>query len=82
MRYRLIIIARQLLTSSPQLAYATFQAMLMMNLVDASVLQHVVATTGQPVQSAPPPTSYPQRPPAVAHTNIDPQKVRRLFCPV
>ena len=53
--------------------------MLMMNLVDASVLQHVVATTGQPVQSAPPPTTYPPRPAAVAHTNIDPQKVRRLF---
>jgi hypothetical protein len=56
--------------------------MLMMNLVDASVLQHVVATTGQPAQSAPPPTGYLPRPPAVAHANIDPQKARMLFCPV
>src|SRR5579859_7294028 len=33
--------------ASPQMAYATFQAMLMMQLVDPSVLQHVVASTGQ-----------------------------------
>lgn len=31
--------ARQLLQSKPQLAYALFQAMLLMNIVDASVLQ-------------------------------------------
>ena len=31
--------ARTLLTSNPQLAYALFQAMLMMNIVDAGVLQ-------------------------------------------
>ncbi len=53
--------------------------MLMMNLVDASVLQHVVATTGQPAQSAPTPTNYPSRPPAVVHANSDPEKVRRFF---
>ena len=31
--------ARTLLTSNPQLAYALFQAMLMMNIVDPGVLQ-------------------------------------------
>jgi hypothetical protein len=31
--------ARQLLASKPQLAYALFQAMLLMNIVDPSVLQ-------------------------------------------
>lgn len=76
------MIARQLLISSPQLAYATFQAMLMMNLVDASVLQQVVATTGQPTQptaaSAPPPTAYPLRPVAPVTANVDPQRVGPL----
>lgn len=33
--------ARQLLTSRPQLAYALFQAMLLMNIVDPSVLQRI-----------------------------------------
>ena len=49
--------------------------MLMMNLVDASVLQHVVATTGQPAHPAPPPPAYPPRFPVVPPANIDPQKV-------
>ena len=74
-----MVIAKQLLTSSPQLAYATFQAMLMMNLVDASVLQHVVATTGQPAQPAPPPSNYPTRPPVALPANIDPQKASILI---
>lgn len=59
--------------------------MLMMNLVDASVLQQVVASTGQsaqptapvpqpappPIYRQPPPAQYP--PPNLA--NIDPQRV-------
>jgi len=67
-------LARQLLTAQPQLAYATFQAMLMMNLVDPSVLQHVVASTGQATQ---PPLAHPQTyaPPPPA-PNVDPQRVR------
>jgi cleavage stimulation factor subunit 2 len=71
------IVAKQLLTSSPQLAYATFQAMLMMNLVNPSVLQQVVASTGQanqPPAAAPPMYQQPpqaappiyQQPPPVA----------------
>ena len=73
------LIARQLLTASPQLAYATFQAMLMMNLVDPSVLQHVVASTGQASQpAAPPPAAYQPRPPVPAPAPApiaDPQRV-------
>jgi len=60
--------------------------MLMMNLVDASVLQQVVASTGQPAQStaqvsAPAPAPvYQQPPPAAAYpgpnlANVDPQRV-------
>lgn len=59
--------------------------MLMMNLVDASVLQHVVASTGQPAQAPvpatmpipapvyqqPPPVQYPLPNPAA----VDPQRV-------
>ena len=74
-------LARQLLSKQPQLAYATFQAMLMMNLVDPAVLQHVVLSTGQGTQQpAPPPpptytppqTAYAPPPPA---SNVDPQRV-------
>jgi cleavage stimulation factor subunit 2 len=66
-------LARQLLTAQPQLAYATFQAMLMMNLVDPSVLQRVVASTGQGTQPPPPPQTYAPPPPV---PNVDPQRVR------
>ena len=38
--------AKNLLTASPQLAYAVFQAMLMMGLVDPTVLQTMVASIG------------------------------------
>jgi cleavage stimulation factor subunit 2 len=65
--------AKQLLMTSPQLAYAIFQAMLMMNLVDPSVLQQVVASTGQATQAVPPP-GY-QRPVAAAPAPVDPQKM-------
>lgn len=38
--------AHALLLQSPQLSYAVFQAMLMMNFVEANVLQKVIASTG------------------------------------
>jgi cleavage stimulation factor subunit 2 len=79
------MVAKQLLSSQPQLAYATFQAMLMMNLVDSSVLQQVVASTGQsapPSAAVPPPAAVPtyQQPPPAQYpppnlANVDPQRV-------
>lgn len=39
--------ARQLLTDRPQLAYALFQAMLLLNIVDPSVLQRIQPLPGQ-----------------------------------
>lgn len=38
--------ARALLTGHPQLAYALFQAMLMMNVVDPDILQRILAASG------------------------------------
>ncbi|PWY99514.1 hypothetical protein BCV70DRAFT_119840 [Testicularia cyperi] len=38
--------ARALLTGHPQLAYALFQAMLMMNVVDPEILQRILAASG------------------------------------
>ncbi|WWD15639.1 hypothetical protein CI109_100061 [Kwoniella shandongensis] len=66
--------ARQLLSSKPQLAYALFQAMLLMNIVDPSVLQRIQplpAPAAAPVPSYPPaaqapPAAYPPYPPAAA----------------
>ncbi|EMR10177.1 hypothetical protein PNEG_01451 [Pneumocystis murina B123] len=45
--------AHALLLQSPQLSYAVFQAMLMMNLVEANVLHKVIASTGHPQVSPP-----------------------------
>jgi cleavage stimulation factor subunit 2 len=57
--------ARTLLNGHPQLAYALFQAMLMMNVVDATILQRILTTSGAlgpesngaapPVAPGPPP---------------------------
>lgn len=54
--------ATALLQSQPQLGYAVFQAMLLLNLVDTSIVTQLVATAGpqQPVQQPPPPQQQPQ----------------------
>lgn len=49
--------ATELLRQAPQLAYAIFQALLLMNLVDYSVLGSVVEQAAQP--AAAPPTTQP-----------------------
>lgn len=60
--------AQALLTQAPQLAYAIFQTMLMMDLVDPTIVQQLVATAPPPV---PPP--QPQAPPTQAYQNMMPQ---------
>lgn len=50
--------ARTLLAAKPQLAYALFQAMLLMNIVDPAVLQRI-----QPQAAVPPPVMYASQPP-------------------
>ncbi|EST05173.1 Cleavage stimulation factor subunit 2, hinge domain protein [Kalmanozyma brasiliensis GHG001] len=51
--------ARALLTGHPQLAYALFQAMLMMNVVDPDILQRILAASGAVPGAAAPPPSVP-----------------------
>ncbi|OOF92486.1 hypothetical protein ASPCADRAFT_509447 [Aspergillus carbonarius ITEM 5010] len=49
--------ATELLRQAPQLAYAIFQALLLMNLVDYSTLGSVVEQASQPSAPAPPPAA-------------------------
>ena len=62
--------ATELLKQAPQLAYAIFQALLLMGLVDTSVLASVVESGGQPApplqpqpSAQPQPAQQPQLPP-------------------
>ncbi|PWN42906.1 hypothetical protein IE81DRAFT_323047 [Ceraceosorus guamensis] len=56
--------ARSLLASNPQISYAVFQAMLMMNVVDPAVLQRIITAqaggqAGVPTYGAPAPAQAP-----------------------
>lgn len=55
--------AQELLKAAPQLSYAIFQALILMNLVDPQVLGQVVEQAANPPQSAPiPQQAQPQYP--------------------
>ncbi|WFD31420.1 hypothetical protein MSPP1_002455 [Malassezia sp. CBS 17886] len=80
--------ARALLQSNPQLAYAVFHAMVMMNVVDPAVLQRVLAESGAEPRPAPAPTPAPlparpaitaaPTPPPAAAPNLDEQQRQLL----
>ncbi|KAK4498346.1 hypothetical protein PRZ48_011004 [Zasmidium cellare] len=62
--------ATALLQSQPQLGYAVFQAMILLNLVDTNIIAQLVATAGPqrpaqapPPQHQPPPMHYPPHQP-------------------
>ena len=59
--------ATELLKQAPQLAYALFQALLLMGLVDTSVLASVVEAGSQPAQPQPQQHIPPPRPNPVYH---------------
>lgn len=65
--------ARVLLNANPQLSYALFQAMLMMNIVDAGVLQKMLPPPPPPPVAQPPssygvpPSSYTGRAPPLSY---------------
>ena len=78
--------ATLLLQQAPQLAYAIFQSLLLLNLVDPAILGSLVETSAapapvaqpppvqqQPPQVARPPVNYPGYPPHVAPTPPQPQ---------
>lgn len=63
--------ATALLTQAPQLAYAVFQAMLLLDLVDTQIVAQLIATAPAPAQPPPvaappqmPPQAYPPQQPA------------------
>ncbi|KAF2174014.1 hypothetical protein M409DRAFT_35202 [Zasmidium cellare ATCC 36951] len=65
--------ATALLQSQPQLGYAVFQAMILLNLVDTNIIAQLVATAGPqqpaqalPPQQQPPPMHYPPAQPPQA----------------
>ena len=71
--------ATSLLKTAPQLAYAIFQALILMNLVDPKVLAQVVEQAARPPQPAtvpplqPNPQQYPAYPPPMAPTQMPPR---------
>ncbi|KAF2012116.1 hypothetical protein BU24DRAFT_412644 [Aaosphaeria arxii CBS 175.79] len=68
--------ATELLRQAPQLAYAIFQALLILNLVDASVLAQVVEQTNPAAPAAAPPVQPPapqHQPPPPAYGGYPPQ---------
>ncbi|KAI5307128.1 hypothetical protein KEM56_004188 [Ascosphaera pollenicola] len=70
--------ATELLRQAPQLAYAIFQALLLMNLVDQSALASVVEQTAQPVVAAPPPPA-PQAQPFAPYPGSVPTPVHQPY---
>ncbi|KAI8098656.1 RNA-binding protein [Halteromyces radiatus] len=52
--------AREFLTANPQVTYALFQAMTMMNVVDPNVISRLIASMPQVPQAPPPMQSMPQ----------------------
>lgn len=74
--------ATELLRQAPQLAYAIFQALLLMNLVDYSTLGSVVEQAAQPAAAAPPPATQTFQPfPAVPGQISTPPVVNTPFIP-
>jgi cleavage stimulation factor subunit 2 len=65
--------ATTLLNSHPPLAYAVFQAMLLLDFVDANIVQQLVATAPPPVQAQPPPQAQPLPMPSQAYPPQIPQ---------
>ncbi|KAF3093059.1 hypothetical protein TWF569_005898 [Orbilia oligospora] len=67
----------ELLRKAPQLCYAIFQALLLMNLVDPSILSQVIESSSAATNTAPPPQQQqyqPPPPPQPAQPAMDPNK--------
>jgi len=80
--------ATELLKAAPQLSYAIFQALILMNLVDTKVLAQVVEQSARPPQSViPPPQPTPQQyptfppPPMPAQQMMPPRPPPQQYAP-
>ncbi|PWW79056.1 hypothetical protein C7212DRAFT_356258 [Tuber magnatum] len=77
--------ATELLRQAPQLSYAIFQALLLMNLVDTSVLTQVIENAAAPSQSLPASASTASAayvpPPAVPAAPTPPQQQQSAYTP-
>ncbi|TGZ83362.1 hypothetical protein EX30DRAFT_339550 [Ascodesmis nigricans] len=70
--------ATQLLREAPQLSYAVFQALLLMNLVDAGVLTQVIETAAQAQAPVAPVVPPPPPPPVVSTTPVQPAQAAQM----
>jgi len=62
--------ATDLLKQAPQLSYAIFQSLLLLNLVDTSILSSIIEQAAAPPPPPPPPPPQPQPQPQLAVTQI------------
>jgi cleavage stimulation factor subunit 2 len=70
--------ATELFHQAPQLAYALFQALLLLNLVDGNVLKQVIEPApgaAQQPAAAPPPAAHAPQPPQQSYPGYPPQPV-------
>ncbi|OCT53255.1 RNA recognition motif containing protein [Cladophialophora carrionii] len=79
--------ATSLLKTAPQLSYAIFQALILMNLVDPKVLAQVVEQAARPAQPAavappqPVPQQYPGYPPVMVPGQMPPRPPPQQYAP-
>ncbi|KIW73808.1 hypothetical protein PV04_01898 [Phialophora macrospora] len=79
--------ATSLLKTAPQLSYAIFQALILMNLVDPKVLAQVVEQAARPPQPAavpppqPVPQQYPGYPPVMVPGQMPPRPPPQQYAP-
>jgi cleavage stimulation factor subunit 2 len=79
--------ATSLLKTAPQLSYAIFQALILMNLVDPKVLAQVVEQAARPPQPAavpppqPVPQQYPGYPPGMVPGQMPPRPPPQQYAP-
>jgi cleavage stimulation factor subunit 2 len=69
---------KQLLQSNPSLTYALFQAMVMMNLIDPTLVQQVMSTSAQAAAPVPIPSAEQQRELIMRIMSFTPEQINAL----
>ncbi|OBZ82308.1 hypothetical protein A0J61_09641, partial [Choanephora cucurbitarum] len=70
---------REFLTTNPQVAYALFQAMIMMNIVDPNIITRIMTSAASVNPVAPSAPAVSLTPPVAAAPMIQPQPIRHLM---